>query len=56
MRSRFSVSLADDGISKTQSIRIVYEIIERTTDKDGQFLLASEVEVNTFCTNLDWND
>ncbi|MBR6150942.1 MAG: hypothetical protein IKQ25_06640 [Lachnospiraceae bacterium] len=29
---------AEGGTAKTQTIRIVYEIIERTTDKNGQFL------------------
>ena len=38
------------------TVRIVYEIIERTTDKYGQFLLEPELEVNTFRTNLDLSD
>ena len=46
----------EDGTAKTQTIRIVYEIIERTTDRNGQFLLVPDVEVNTFWTNLDWKD
>ena len=48
--------ITEDGTPKTQPIRIVYEIIERTTDESGQFLLATDVEVNTFWTNLDWKD
>ena len=46
----------EDGTAKTQTIRIVYKIIERTTDKNGQFLLVPDIEVNTFWTNLDWKD
>ena len=37
-------------------MRIVYEIIERTTDKRGQILLETDVEVNTWWTNLGWTD
>ncbi len=46
----------DAGTLKEVSLRIVYEIIERTTDKNGQFLLFPDIEVNTFWTNLDWED
>lgn len=44
------------GEKKKATVRIVYEIIERTTDKYGQFLLEPELEVNTFWTNLDLSD
>ena len=37
-------------------MRIVYEVIERTTDKHGQILLETDVEVNTWWTNLGWTD
>jgi hypothetical protein len=37
-------------------MRIVYDIIERTTDKSGQILLETDVEVNTWWTNLGWTD
>ena len=37
-------------------MRIVYEVIERTTDKNGQFLLAPDIECNTIWTNLGWSD
>ena len=37
-------------------MRIVYEVIERTIDKYGQILLAPDIEVNTWWTNLGWTD
>lgn len=37
-------------------MRIVYELIERTTDKNGQFLLIPDIECNTIWTNLGWSD
>ena len=37
-------------------MRIVYEVIERTTDKNGQFLLVPDIECNTIWTNLGWSD
>ena len=37
-------------------MRIVYEVIERTIDKHGQFLLMPNIEVNTFWTNLGYSD
>ena len=45
-----------EGESKTITMRIVYEVIERTTDKNGQFLLVPDVECNTIWTNLGWSD
>ena len=39
-----------DGSDKTVTIRTGYEIIERTIDKYGQFLLPSDLEVNTWWT------
>ena len=45
-----------EGEHKTICMRIVYEIIERTTDKRGQILLETDVEVNTWWTNLGWTD
>ena len=44
------------GESKTITMRIVYEVIERTTDKNGQFLLVPDIECNTIWTNLGWSD
>ena len=41
-----------EGELKSICMRIVYEIIERTIDKHGQILMESEIEVNTFWTNL----
>ena len=37
---------------KTITMRIVYEVIERSTDKDGQFLMIPDIECNTIWTNL----
>ena len=45
-----------EGNIKSITLRIVYEIIERTTDKDGQFLLEPDIECNTIWTNLGWSD
>lgn len=45
-----------EGEHKTICMRIVYEVIERTTDKHGQILLETDVEVNTWWTNLGWTD
>lgn len=36
-----------DGNNRTITMRIVYEIIERTTDKDGQYLIVPDIECNT---------
>lgn len=46
----------EDGNQKTVSLRIVYEIIVRDTDKFGQYLFEPTVEVNTFWTNLGFSD
>ena len=45
-----------EGNSKTVTTRIVYKVIERTMDKNGQLLILPDIECNTFWTNLDWND
>ena len=42
----------EKGDNKTVSLRIVYEIIVRETDKYGQYLSGPQVEVDTFWTNL----
>ncbi len=34
------------------TVRVVFEIIERTIDKEGKVLLFPEIEVNTWWTNL----
>lgn len=47
---------SEDGVSHTNTIRIVYEIIERSIDKYGQYLLPHDVEVNMFWTNLSFTD
>ena len=48
--------VTDGGESKTICMRIVYEVIERSIDKHGQILMETDVEVNTFWTNLGWSD
>lgn len=41
---------------KEFTLRAGYEIMERTIDKHGQFLLIPDVEVNTWWTNLGLGD
>ena len=45
-----------EGNGKSITMRIVYEITERTMDRDGQFLLEPDIECNTIWTNLGWTD
>jgi len=45
-----------NGEEKSITMRIVYEVIERTIDKHGQFLFPADIEVNTFWTNLGDSD
>ena len=45
-----------EGNTCTNSIRIVYEVIERTIDKYGQVLLLPDIELNTWWTNLTLSD
>ena len=46
----------EDGTEKQATIRMGYEITERTMDKNGQFLLVPDIEVNTWWTNTDFTD
>lgn len=46
----------DDGTEKQATIRMGYEITERTIDKKGQYLLIPEIEVNMWWTNTDFTD
>ena len=46
----------NEGTERSICMRIVYEVIERTTDKHGQFLFPADIEVNTFWTNLGDSD
>lgn len=48
--------MTTDGERRTICMRIVYEVIERTIDRYGQFLLAPDIELNTWWTNLGWSD
>ena len=41
-----------DKTEKTVGIRTIYEIIERTIDKQGQFFLVPDIELGTYWTNL----
>ncbi len=45
-----------NGTDQTICLRICYEVIERTVDKYGQYLLDGAIEVNTFWTNLGDSD
>ena len=45
-----------DQQTYTIGIRAGYEIIERTIDKYGQFLMPSDIEINTWWTNLGLSD
>lgn len=45
-----------DGELKSICMRIVYEVIERSIDKRGQILMETDIEVNTWWTNLGWTD
>lgn len=46
----------EDGEEKNITLRTGYEIINRTIDKYGQFLLEGDIEVNTWWTNLGMTD
>ena len=46
----------ESGEQKTICNRIVYELIERTSDPDGQMFLIPEYEQNMFWTNLGDSD
>ncbi len=46
----------EDGEEKNITLRTGYEIINRTIDKYGQFLLEGDTEVNTWWTNLGMTD
>ncbi len=45
-----------DKTEKTVGIRTIYEIIERTIDKNGQFFLVPDIEPGTYWTNLPLQD
>ena len=47
---------AEDGTPKTATIRVGYEITERTIDKYGQFLLPADLEVETWWENTGMSD
>lgn len=47
---------AEDKTEKELTLRLVYEVIERTIDKHGQINLIPDITINTFWTNLDWSD
>ncbi len=47
---------AGDGTTKHAVIRMGYEIIERTIDKKGQFLLVPDIETNVWWTNTGFTD
>jgi hypothetical protein len=45
-----------EGNDYTKSIRIVYEVIERTIDKHGQIFFSPNIELNTWWTDLELSD
>lgn len=45
-----------DKTEKTVGIRTIYEIIERTIDKHGQYFLVPDIELGTYWTNLPLSD
>ena len=47
---------AQDDTTKHATIRMGYEIIERTIDKKGQFLLIPDIEANVWWTNTGFTD
>ena len=48
--------LGKDGKPRAETLRMVYEITERTIDKHGQVLMLPDIEVNMWWTNLGWTD
>ena len=38
--------------SELEPVPVAFEVIERLTDRDGNYLLKAEIEVNTYWTNL----
>lgn len=44
--------ITEEGVEKNVTIRTGYEIIERTIDKYGQFLLPSDIEANELVLEL----
>ena len=48
--------ITENGEHRDIDRRIVYEVIERTIDHNGQILLTPDIELNTWWTNLGWTD
>lgn len=46
----------EDGTEKTATIRVGYEITERTIDRYGQYLLPADIEVETWWENTGMPD
>lgn len=45
-----------DKTEKTVGIRTIYEITERTIDKNGQYFIVPDIELGTYWTNLSLSD
>ena len=45
-----------DKTEKTVGIRTIYEITERTIDKQGQYFIVPDIELGTYWTNLPLSD
>lgn len=48
--------VGSDGQPHPFTVRTVYEIIERTIDRHGQYLFPADVEVNMWDVNVDYAD
>jgi len=44
--------LRPGGDPSRACVSVVFEVIERITDRDGNYLMVPEIEVNTYWTNL----
>lgn len=55
-RGNSTARKAIPGTEKRVTIRMGYEITERTMDRNGQFLLVPDIEANTWWTNTDFTD
>ncbi|MBQ1571630.1 MAG: IS1380 family transposase [Clostridiales bacterium] len=44
------------GTEKTVCLKVIYEVIERSIDKKGQYLFPYDIEVNTWWMNLPFSD
>jgi len=55
-QAEFNKEIGSDGEKHPFTVRTVYEVIERTVDKHGQYLFPADVEVNMRDANVDCAD